>query len=188
MKSISTIRNGLSRLWWIPLITGILCIGIGVWLFCSPETSLAALAYTFAGCMIAAGVLNCIYALTARGIGGNWGWALALGLLELVAGAWLFTLPAMLLTEAFIIVVGIWILVAAINSICETAMLSAYSPAWIGWMICLLCATVFLSIIFLSSPITGGIAVWLYLGISFLCFGVFRIALAFKIRKINSLL
>lgn len=184
MKDITMIKGSVAKLWWIPLVTGLVCIGLGIWLFCSPQTSLPALAYTFAGCMIAAGILNCIYGIFVGGVASNWGWSLALGILELIAGAWLFTLPMEVLTEAFIFFVGVWMLVVCINGICESAMMSAYSPAWIGWMICLLCAAVFLTIVFLGNPIIGAVAIWWYLGISFILFGIFRIALSAKMKKL----
>lgn len=186
MKNTLKFNNGVTRYWWVPLITGLICIGMGIWLFFQPLLSLEVLAYIFAGCMCAAGLFNCFYGLFTNGVVSNWGWALALGLLELIAGIWLFTLPAAVLTQAFIITVGVWMLVVCVNAICESAVMSAYSPAWIGWMICMLIAAVFLTIIFLGNPIIGATAVWWYLGISFCLFGIYRIALACKIKKINN--
>ena len=167
------------------MITGIICIGLGIWLFCSPTTSLPVLAYVFAGCMLAAGILNLAYSVFAGRVAYNWGWSLAMGILEIIAGVWLFTLPEAALTVAFMYIVGIWILVVAINSLCEVAMLSSGANAWLVWVICLLLGTIFLSIVFLAGPVAGGIAVWLYLGISFILFGVMRISLAGRLRTLT---
>ncbi len=173
----------ISRLWWVPLITGIISLGLGIWTMLCPAESLPILAYTFAACLTAAGVLNVGYAFVGAGLP-NWGWSLVLGILELIAGIWLFTLPTIEVTGAFIFIMGIWLLVAAINSIGEASMLSVVSGWGMVWMILLLICTIALVIIFLSSPIEGGIVVWLWLGISLITFGIFRISLSFSLRKL----
>ncbi len=173
----------ISRLWWVPLVTGLISLGLGVWTILCPAESLPILAYTFAACLIAAGVLNVGYAFIGSGLP-NWGWSLVLGILEFVAGAWLFSLSAPAATSAFIFIMGIWLLVAAINSIGEASMLSVVSGWGMVWMIFLLICTMALVVIFLSAPIQGGIVVWLWLGISLITFGIFRISLSFSLRKL----
>lgn len=187
MKETFPYHGGLTRLWWIPLVTGVLSIAFGIWCFCSPQTSLPVFAYVFAGCMCLAALLNFVYSYVNSGIDSGWGWALALGILELICGVWLFTLPTTILVDTFIFVIGVWIIVAAINSICEAAVLSSVSAAWVIWMILLLFITIVFTFIFLSDPIVGGVAVWLYLGISLVTFGVFRIVFAAKAKQLNDL-
>jgi hypothetical protein len=178
-------RRGLTRLWWVPLITGLVSMGFGIWCVFSPESSLPVLAYAFAGCLCAAALLNLIYSCVNARFNPGWGWGFALGVLEMVAGVWLFTLPEMLLVQTFIFVIGVWILVVAINSICEACIFASYSPLWMVWMILLLIATVVFSIIFLSNPVAGGVAVWLWIGLSLILFGLYRIVFAFRIRHLN---
>lgn len=187
MKDTLPYKGGLTRLWWIPLITGILSICFGIWCLCSPETSLPVFAYVFAGAMCLAALLNFVYSFLNSGRDSGWGWSLALGILELIAGVWLFSLPEVLLVDTFIFVIGIWLIVAAINSICEASVLSTVSPAWMIWMILLLIATIILAFVFLSNPIAGGIAVWLWIGLSLITFGIFRIAFSMKARQVNKL-
>lgn len=183
MKNTIVTSGPLARLWWIPLITGLASVALGVWCILSPQSSLPVFSYIFAGCMCVSALLNFLLAGINSGPGSGWGWSLALGILELIAGVWLFTLPEATLVETFIIIIGIWILVAAINSICEATMLSYLSPWMTIWMVLLLIATIFFAIIFLSNPIAGGIAVWLYIGVSLITFGIFRISLAIGVRK-----
>lgn len=179
--------KGLSRLWWVPLVTGLIALGLGIWTLCSPLISLEVMAYAFAACMIAAGVLNLVYAIFTSGVASNWGWAMAMGILELIAGVWLFSIPAPLLTMAFVFVVGIWILAVIINSICEMCMMSGYSRDWIAWLLGILLITLVLALVFMSGPFMGGVAVWLYLGLTLILFGIYRIILAFKIRRVNKI-
>lgn len=184
MKSTKVFRGGITRYWWVPLITGLVCIGFGIWCLFSPVTALPTFAYIFSACIVAAGVLNIVYACTApREL--NWGWALAIGILEGLAGVWLLTMPPEVLTISFIYVVGIWVLCSAVVSIAESAMLAAISPAWIVWMALLLIATIVLVIVFLANPIAGGIAVWLYMGLALITFGCYRVSLAMQVHSIN---
>lgn len=178
-------RSGIvSRYWWIPLVTGLVAIGLGIWTLCAPAESLPVLAYAFAICMCIAGVLNVCLSFTPIP---NSGWCLALGLLELIAGVWMLVLPAPVLTVTFMFFVGIWIMVAAVNALCESSVMSRYTGgAGIAFMILLLVATIILAVMFLTSPISGGIAVWLWLGISFITFGAYRISLAFAMRRIGT--
>lgn len=187
MKDKIPYRSGLTRFWWVPLLTGIVSIAFGIWCFCAPAESMIVLAYVFAGLMCAAALLNFIYAFANSGYDSGWGWSLALGILELFCGVWMFALPQPVLVDTFIFIVGIWIIVAAINSICEACVLSAVSPAWIIWMVLLLLATIVFSVIFLSNPIVGGVAVWLWIGISLITFGIVRVCFAFKARQLNKL-
>ncbi|MCM1153418.1 MAG: DUF308 domain-containing protein [Muribaculum sp.] len=186
MSQLSSFRGKIHRLWWIPLITGIVGIALGIWCLLSPSTSLPVFAYVVCWGFVAAGLLNLVYACVNTSIGSNWGWSLALGLLELICGIWMLTLPDEVLTYAFVFAIGIWLIIAAINSISETAMLARFSPGWMIWTVLLLIATIFFAIYFLCDPLFGGIAAWIWLGISLLSFGCYRIALAFQIRSINN--
>ena len=64
-------------------------------------------------------------------------------------------------------------------------MLAAFSPGWAVFMILMLIAAVVFAVIFLTNPIAGGVAVWLWLGISLCAFGVYRIILAIALRRVN---
>ena len=183
MSYVAQYTGNLTRFWWIPLLTGLISIGLGVWVFCCPAASLAALAYVFAIALLAAGVLNIGYSLAVAAVMPNWGWALVLGILEIIAGVWMFTLQPAVLASAFVIFVGVWMLVAAVNSIGEACMLASISVAWAVWMVLLLIATVAFAVIFLCNPVVGGAIVWLWIGVAFVTFGIFRICLAFLIKR-----
>lgn len=178
-------KGGLTRYWWVPMLTGIFAIVIGVWCLCSPGTSLPVLACVFAVLVTIAGVANICMAITARNVLPTWGWPLALGIIELLCGIWMFTLPTGVLTLTFIYVIGIYLVFVTINSIAETCVLSSYRPGMSGWLLCFLLITLVMTIIFLAGPIAGGVAVWLYIGISFISFGIYRLMLSAKIHKIN---
>lgn len=178
-------KGGLTRYWWVPMLTGIFAIAIGIWCLCSPASSLSVLACVFAVLVTIAGVANICFAIASRKVLPTWGWPLALGIIELICGIWLFTLPQNVLTVTFIYVIGIYMIFAVINSIAEACMLTSYDSGMLGWFLGFLLITLVMTIIFLAGPVAGGVAVWLYIGISFICFGVYRLMLSAKIRNIN---
>ncbi len=57
-------KGGITRFWWIPLITGLLSIAIGIWCLCSPQESLPILAYAFAWVICFAGFFNLKFAFS----------------------------------------------------------------------------------------------------------------------------
>lgn len=179
-------KGGITRLWWIPLITGILSIALGIWCFCSPEESLEVMAYVFAGCICAAGILNIAFGIINSAPHSNWGWSLALGLLEIIVGVWLFMLPGAILVSTFIFTIGIYLIFVTINAICEACVMASFSNAWLAWIMCFLLATLVFAVIFLAGPVAGGVAVWFYIGISLITFGIYRLILAAKLKKINN--
>ena len=178
-------KGGLTKYWWVPMLTGIFSIVIGIWCLCSPTTSLPVLACVFAALVVIAGIANICLAISARKSLPTWGWPLAMGILELICGIWLFTLPADVLTVTFIYVIGIYMIFVTINSIAESCMLDSYRSGMTGWLLGFLLITLVLTIIFLAGPVAGGIAVWLYIGLSFISFGIYRLMLSAKIRSIN---
>lgn len=178
-------NGGLTRFWWIPLITGLLSIAIGIWCLCSPESSLPVLAYVFAGVFCATGILNIVYGIVNSAPYSNWGWSLALGLIEIVVGIWLFMMPESQLITVFIFTIALYLIFVTIYAICESFVLASYAGDWLAFMLIFLFATLVFAFIFLAGPIAGGIAVWLYIGISFITFGCYRIMLSLKLRKIN---
>ena len=175
---------GVMRYRWIPLVTGLISMGLGVWCFFSPVTSVPFMAYLFAACICLAGAFNLTFACINHRIVPNWGWMLALGLLDLVAGIWMLSLPEEQLAVTFVIVLGIWLLCVAINAICETFVLSGGSVWWTIFSVLMLIASVYFAILFLSSPFTLAVAGWLYLGISLVAFGAFRVAVYYRLGRL----
>lgn len=178
-------KGGITKYWWISLVTGLLAVGIGIWCLCSPADSLMTLAYVFAALMCAAGVINLSFGFANMRFFPAWGWSVGMGILELICGIWMLCLPEPVITLVFIYVVGFYLIFAAINAICASCTVYSFHSDWFGWILAILLVTLLFAVIFMAGPIVGGIAVWFYIGISFICFGIYRMVLAFQIRKIN---
>lgn len=178
-------KGGVTKYWWVPLLTGLLAIGIGIWCLCSPTSSLPILAYAMAACFCFAGGFNTAFSVLNVKNHPGWGWSLALGILELIMGIWLLSMPVGLLTETFIYAVGIYIIFVVINSIAEVTSVYRGASSWVGWLIGLLLITLVFAVVFISGPLFGGMVVWLWIGISFILFGCYRVSISMVIRKIN---
>lgn len=97
----------------------------------------------------------------------------------------MFFMPVAEMSTVFIFVAGIWLMCVAVNGMCEAIVMSSYSRSWLVWMILDLIAVIILAVVFLSQPLVGAVTVWLWLGISLICFGIFHLMLSATIRRIN---
>ncbi len=171
--------------WWISLIIGILSIIAGVCCFVTPLDSLAALTAFFIAVLIIGGIFNIVFATVNRKWNDYWGWSLARGILEILFGLWLFMLPLPLVTTTLIYVVGFWMLFHSILGICESCKLSELAIKGWGWLLTCNILSLLCSFLFLISPIYGGLFILVYIGLSFILYGIFRIILSFKWKQFN---
>ncbi|MDO4334692.1 MAG: DUF308 domain-containing protein [Bacteroidales bacterium] len=179
------ILKTVSRYWWFPVVIGILAIGLGIWVLASPDTSLAALAYTFAVVISAVGFLDITFSLMSIGSLTGWGWKFFIGIVEIVCGIWLLMLPENQMISAFIYGVGFYLIFLVLNAISETVLYYGTSKVWLAILISFIVCTLVLALIFLAGPLAGGIAVWLYIGIAFITYGFYRLLIGIRIYQAN---
>ena len=171
--------------WWISLIVGILVIALGVWCLVSPGESLVGMAYVFVVVFLLGGVMDIILAVSNRKYAYGWGWTLAAGIMETILGVLLLALPTPTITLMLIYLVGFWILFRSIWGIGESCQLQILGIKGWGWLLALSILCVIMSFLFLISPLFGGIFVVVFVGMTVILYGVFRIIVAFKLRQIN---
>jgi uncharacterized membrane protein HdeD (DUF308 family) len=172
--------------WWISLIVGILAIIMGVLCFTSPSASLIGLTYVFIVGFMAGGIMDIVFAVSNRNYLYGWGWTLAAGILELLLGIMLFTMAPPVVTTILVYFVGFWILFRSIWSIGESAQLRMLGIKNWGWALALSILAAILSFLYLLSPVWGkGLFLIALVGISMIIYGIFRIFLAFGLRKIG---
>lgn len=171
--------------WWISLVVGILSIAAGICCLLTPIDSLAVLTNFFMIILIGGGIFNIVLAVTNRKWNDYWGWDLARGIIEVMLGIWLLLLPLPLITATMIYVFGFWMLFHSVMGICESCELSKIELKGWGWLLACNIISLLCSFIFLITPIYGGIFIPIYIGFSFMMYGMFRIILAFQTRKFN---
>lgn len=176
------------KYWWISLIVGVLSIITGICCFVTPVSAFAVMATFFIAILLVSGIFNTISAVTNRKWNDSWGWDLARGIIEILLGIWLFMLPLPLASTSLVYVFGFMMLFHSITGICESCELSKVPIKGWGWLLGCSILSLLCSFIFLITPIYGGIFILLFVGISFILYGIFRIILSFKLRKFNKMI
>lgn len=183
----NTFLRAIGRYWWMPLISGLIYLGLGIWTLFAPASGIPLLAYFFAAFLVANGVLNMSYTFLSGGVKLNWGWNLAVGILEGIAGVWLLCLPAPVIATAFIYVVGLWIIAVSVIALCESVMMTRYTAGSVLWLFLTSGLAIVLAIIFLTNPVAGGIVVWIWLGLALIGYGIYRCIIAITLRRLCNL-
>ncbi|MDE6810836.1 MAG: DUF308 domain-containing protein [Muribaculaceae bacterium] len=177
--------SGISRYWWLPLLTGLICIALGVWTLCTPTSALPVIAAAFAYCLILLGIFDAGWGFSTSRINPSWGWDICLAALDIVAGVWMLTMNTGEMTLTFLYIVAIWIIFAAFSGIGQMLAVS-YRNAWATFFgMLLLITTIILTFWLIINPVSMGVLAWIWLAIALICYGTFRVMIAFRIRKLR---
>lgn len=177
--------TGLTKYWWIPLLTGLAFIGFGAWILGDPSQSLPIVAYIFAGVIIAIGLFNVFYGISNTDSQHSYGLAMAAGVIEIILGVFIFWFPGEGLASAFAYAMGVYFIFMSVYSFFEVVT-GPRPTSFLFWMLLLfLLATLVFSIWFILGPAGIAMTGWIYLGVSFLCYGVYRILVSCKLRQLN---
>lgn len=170
--------------WWISLLLGILYLFAGFWVFRTPLESYVTLSIVFSAFILVSGIFEIAFALSSRSEIQGWGWYLAGGILDLIVGVLLMAHP--LMTMAILpFYVGFWLLFRSIMAIGFSFQLNSYGvPNW-GWLLLAGILTLLFSILLLANPIFAGLSIVYMTALAFIFMGVFRIFLAFDLKKIQ---
>lgn len=174
-----------ARFWWLPMLTGLLAVALGIWCLATPQESLPVMAYSFSLVLCCIGFMNIVFGLVNIGKVTGWGYKLILGILEIVCGVWMLCLPQASLVSTFIFGIGFYLVFVSLCAVSETILYYGNTRYWMAMLLSFIVCTLILAVIFLAGPIAGGIAVWLYLGIAFISFGIYRILISCQIYKAN---
>lgn len=177
--------DGGTGYWWVSLLVGLLSVAVGIWCIATPEESLMALTSLFICVLIAAGICNVAFATLNDRRSTGWGWTLTRGILELLLGIWLLALPLPVVAETLVLLIGFWVLFYAVIGIGEACELQQLGVRGWGWLLACSILCLILSFVYLATPVYGGFFIVLYAGLSFLFYGIFRIAFAFILRRLG---
>ena len=175
--------NGISRYWWLPLVTGLVCLALGIWVILTPNTALPIIAAAFAYCLIFIGIFDAIWGFSTTKYNPSWGWDICLAAIDIIAGFWMLSLDPAQMTMAFLYIVGIWMIFAAFNGLGQMFAVSLNNPLATILGVILMLATLFFSFWIIFNPFGLGIMAWIWVGIALICYGVFKIALGCKLKN-----
>lgn len=184
-KNITMSQNYTNpyKYWYLPLITGIIFIISGIYIFRTPLASYLTLSMIFAAIFFVTGIMEVVNAFSNRQYP-NWGWSLAGGIVDLVLGIMLISSPALSAT-ILPLYVGITILFHSIMGIGSSLALKKVGiKSWATVMIFSILGLLF-AILMIANPVFGGLTIVYYTAISFIMIGVFQIMLAFGLKKLK---
>ncbi|MDO6759791.1 HdeD family acid-resistance protein [Tamlana sp. 2_MG-2023] len=172
------------KYWYIPLIIGLIFIGVGIYTFMSPVTSYLTLALLFSLSFLCSGIIEIIFAISNRNEIDNWGWSLIFGIITSIFGVLLLINPEIsIMTLPFY--VGFLILFRSVGSISYALDLKNYGDlSWGNLMVFGVLGIIF-SFILLWNPLFAGLNVVIWTGVSFLSLGIYSVIFSFKLKKLK---
>jgi len=168
------------RYWWLILIIGILSILCGIWVFRNPAESYFALAVYFSIMFMLYGIGEIINAFAGPRYR-NWGWGLAIGILDLAVG---IILLGNLAWTADILpyLVGFLLMFAGISFIGQSTVLQSYRiPNW-GWILTGGILTLIFAFLIIFHPLFGIFNIIIWTGLAFIFGGVSAIFYSFALK------
>lgn len=179
MKNL--IKNKV-RHWYIPLILGILFIGLGVLVLFTPISTFLTIAVFLSLTFLISGVVEVVYSITSRKTLGNWGWSLAGGIMTLLLGVLLTARPD--LSALFLsFLVGFWLLFRSVMyAVIAIELKDSGMKNW-GWIMVFGILGALISFILLWNPLLAGMTFVIWLGFGLISLGIINIITSFSIRK-----
>lgn len=185
MKStfLSSIKNAVKH-WYIPLLVGLLFIGLSILVFISPLSSLLMLSIYFALSFLLGGISEVFFSISNRRTLSNWGWSLAFGVITFLVGLSLLMHPA-LSVSVLAFYIGFLLLFRSVSSISFALDLKKYgSKNWTTLLLFGILGAV-ASFFLIWNPVFAGLSVVILIAISLLFAGLFSIFLAVQLRRIH---
>lgn len=175
----------LARWWWTFILRGLLAIAFGVLAFFAPGLGIAVLVGLFAAWALIDGATNLVAGIRSRGRDRSWWLAILEGIVGIVAGviALLFPLYA---AEALVLIIGVWAIITGIFEIVAAIRLREQITGEL-WMGLAGVASILYGVVLFLFPGVGVLSlVWLIGGFA-IVFGVFLVALGWRLRRVNEL-
>jgi uncharacterized membrane protein HdeD (DUF308 family) len=173
----------LASKWWIFLVRGLCAIAFGILAFALPGAALLSLALIWGAYALLDGAAALVAALSAKGEEGHFWQLLIAGILGLLAGVLTFAWPG--LTALFMLyLVAWWAVFRGVFEIAAAVRLRREIEN--EWLLGLAGAlSVIFGLVLMFQPAAGAVAiVWLLAGFA-IAFGVFNIALAFRLKGLH---
>lgn len=170
-----------NRYWWLMLIIGILSVICGIWVFRNPVESYFALAIYFSIMFIIYGIGEVVNSF-ARTRYHNWGWGLAVGIIDLIIG---FILLGNLAWTADILpfLVGFILMFVGIGFITQSAHMQTLRIRNWGWLLAGGILTLIFAFLIIFHPLFGVFNIIIWTGLAFIFGGISAIFYSFALKN-----
>ncbi len=180
---IKLISNTIKH-WYLPLITGVIFIVLGIYVFGYPVESYVALSLVFSISFLVTGLMEVYFSISNRKILDNWGWSLVFGIVNAVIGVLLLMHPNISL-NALPFYVGFMLMFRSITGLGYAFDLKNYGvPHWGRLMFMAVLGLIF-SFILIWNPVFAGLTVVVWTALSLIMAGVYNIYVSLKLKKLK---
>ena len=184
MKTFFDRINFAIKNWWLSLILGIVFIGVGFLLMSAPVISYITLSILFGVTMFISGFFEMAFAITNKETLSSWGWYIASGIIDILIGMYLMFYPGMSMA-ILPFVIAFWLMFRGFSSIGYAFDLRRYGTKDWGWFLTLGVLAIICAVTILWQPLFGALSVVYIIAFAFLFIGVFRIKLAYELKKLH---
>ena len=182
---IKKVKNSVKH-WYIPLLVGLLFIGLGIWTVFRPAETYLGLAILFTIAFIVGGLLEIIFAISNREELDHWGWELVNGIFIFIIGIIMAIRPEMtLVTLPFY--VGFVIMFRSMMAISTSIELKKYGVLDWGNLLVMGILGLIFSFILLWNPLLAGFTIVFWTGLALITIGGYGIYFAVKLKKLKNL-
>lgn len=178
--------NEAIKYWYIPLIVGLLFISVGIWVLSTPIQSYLGLSLLFSLSFLMSGVIEIIFAISNRKKLDNWGWTLAIGILNVLVGILLFVTPSISITT-LPYYVGFVVLFRSLSAISMSIELKNYGILEWGNLLAIGIVGTVLAFVLLWNPLFAGLSLVVWTALAFITLGGIGIYLSVKLKKIHDI-
>lgn len=148
---IKSIKNSV-QYWYLPLISGLLFIGMGIFTFNHPLASYVTLSFLFSLSFLLSGLSEIVFSISNKNELDNWGWTLTFGLITFIMGILLLIHPEISLTT-LPLYVGFTVLFRAIGSIGYSIELRSYKVQDWGYLLIVGLLGLLFSFLLIRNPV-----------------------------------
>lgn len=173
--------NFTSKVWWIPVLRGVIAVLFGILLLVWPAATVFVLAIAFGIFAIADGIVVIISAI-AGGKAPSRGWRITNGILNIIIGVMILLWPAATILVALIFV-AVWALISGIMAITDGITLHSVTDSGWGWYIAWGVISVLFGILLVISPGIAAVTLIYLVAFYAVMAGALLIAAGFGIRS-----
>ena len=173
-------ESQISKLWYMPLLKGLIMILLAILIFMSPGGTLLAWALYIGIGFVISGIILVYQGFTLRGVEQGWGWKVFEGILDIFLGFMLMANPA--LTAAVIpFVIGFWGVITGIMLFVG----GIANKEGRGLKILFGILIFILSNIIMFNPVSTAMSIVVWIGILLLLAGIGNLIFAFQVRSLK---
>ena len=172
------------KLWYIPLLIGIIFLIVGFVVLGSPLSALVSLSLLFSISFLFGGIAEIIFAIRNRKVLENWGWQLTMGIFTLLIGILLLR-DLELSVKTLSLFVGFLIMFRGIAAISLSVDIKKYGGKNWGWLLTSGIIGTIISFILIWNTLIAGMFAVVFVGMSFIFGGIFNIIFSFQLRRIH---